>query len=379
MIRAKAYSAGSAEVGRGFEPGALAKLPGRGKVMTEHFWIGTAVILLSGAMNGSFALPMKYAKAWRWENTWLIYAMVGLLLSPWALTWGFVPHFREVYRGIPVAAVLLPVVFGLLWGIAQVTFGVGIAAVGMALAFAVVAGLSCLAGSMVPLVVLHPLEILSPRGVLFLVSVPILMAGLALYGLAGRRREREQAPAASRADSKAISFMTGLGICIFTGIVGCSWNLGFAFSNGILARSTSLGAGSITSTYALWPLILTAGFIPNLVYCSYLLFRNGSWSLIGARGSVKEALLGATMGLLWLGGILGYGVGAGLVGRFGTSLGFTLFTAGQILASNLLGVLTGEWKGTSSRTMGLLKGAVVAILISVIVLNLGGLFSGHSQ
>jgi L-rhamnose-H+ transport protein len=326
-------------------------------------------------MNGSFALPMKYARAWRWENTWLIFAVVALLILPWALACGLVPHFSEVYRGIPIATLLLPLIFGLLWGIAQVTFGLGIAAVGMALAFAVVAGLSCLAGSLVPLVVLHPLEILSPRGILLLVRIPILLVGLVLYGTSGRRREREQAPTAP----KALSLKAGLGICIFTGIVGSSWNLGFAFSGGILTRSTALGAGSITSTYALWPLILTAGFVPNLLYCSYLLFRNGTWSLFGVGGSAKEASLGAGMGLLWLGGILGYGVGAGLVGRFGTSLGFALFTAGQILASNLLGIFTGEWKGTSPRTMGLLKGAVVAILISVIVLNLGGLFSGQSR
>ena len=203
--------------------------------------------------------------------------------------------------------------------------------------------------------------------------------GLVLYGTSGRRREREQPPAAPLGGSKAISLKVGLGICIFTGIVGSSWNLGFAFSGGIVARSISLGAGPITSSYVLWPLILTAGFIPNLLYCSYLLFRNGTWSLFGASGSAEEALLGAGMGFLWLGGILSYGVGAGLVGRFGTSLGFALFTAGQILASNLLGIFTGEWKGTSPRTMGLLKGAVVAILISVIVLNLGGLFSGNSH
>ena len=62
--------------------------------MTEHFWLGAAIIFLGGAMNGSFALPMKYAKAWRWENTWLIYAVVALLISPWALACGFVPHFQ---------------------------------------------------------------------------------------------------------------------------------------------------------------------------------------------------------------------------------------------------------------------------------------------
>jgi hypothetical protein len=63
-----------------------------------------------------------------------------------------------------------------------------------------------------------------------------------------------------------------------------------------------------------------------------------------------------------------------LVGQYGTSIGFTLFIAAQILASSILGILTGEWKATSPRTRRGLAGALVVTLISVIVLNLGGLF-----
>jgi uncharacterized membrane protein YgaE (UPF0421/DUF939 family) len=46
----------------------------------------------------------------------------------------------------------------------------------------------------------------------------------------------------------------------------------------------------------------------------------------------------------------------------------------MILSSNFLGILTGEWKGTSPGTRRVLTAAVVVILISVLVLNLGGLF-----
>jgi hypothetical protein len=80
------------------------------------------------------------------------------------------------------------------------------------------------------------------------------------------------------------------------------------------------------------------------------------------------------MGLLWLSGMVGYGIGATLVGKYGTSLGFALFITAMILSSNFLGILTGEWKATSLRTRRVLTAAVVVILISVLVLNLGGLF-----
>jgi L-rhamnose-H+ transport protein len=300
-----------------------------------------------------------------------------LLIVPWLLAAGFVPHLKDVYCGVASRALLAPLIFGFLWGIAQVTFGLGISAVGMALAFAVVAGLSCLTGSLVPLLVLHPADLLRPRGILLLISMPILFAGLVLYGMAGHRREKEQKPAGSAASAAgvaAMTFMTGLAICIFTGIFGSNINLGFAFSGPILERAVALGAIPVTSTYASWALVLGAGFIPNLAYCFLLLFRNGTWPLFLKPGGARETGLAVAMGLLWLSGMVGYGIGATLVGKYGTSLGYTLFITAMILSSNFLGILTGEWRATSFATRRVLAAAVVVILISVLVLNLGGLY-----
>ena len=80
------------------------------------------------------------------------------------------------------------------------------------------------------------------------------------------------------------------------------------------------------------------------------------------------------MGLLWLAGIVLYGLGATLVGRYGTSVGFAAFVSAQILASNTLGILSGEWKATSAHTRKLLTAGVAVIVAAVIVLSLGGLF-----
>jgi L-rhamnose-H+ transport protein len=342
--------------------------------MGDSFFLGMGVILLSGALNGSFALPMKYSRRWRWENTWLVFAIVALLVCPWIVAAGFVPHLARIYQTVSARAFIYPIAFGFLWGIAQTTFGLGIAAVGMALAFAVVAGLACLSGSLVPLLALSPSALFQPRGVLLLVSIPILLLGLVLYGKAGRRRETERKDLGAAARGPVRSFAAGLAICIFTGVVGSAWNIGFAFSGPILHNSSQLGAGLLTSPYAAWALILTAGLIPNLLYCLLLLSRNRAWLLFGGTGSLRDASLSLAMALLWVAGIFGYGIGATLVGRYGTSLGFTLFIAAQILASSSLGVLTGEWKATSSKTRRELASAVVLTLVAVVVLNLGGLF-----
>jgi len=341
--------------------------------MAEQFSLGMAIIFVSGALNGSFALPMKYARRWNWENTWLVFALVALVLIPWLLAVGFVPNLGTVYRQVSSRQLASPAVFGFLWGIAQCTFGLGIETVGMALAFSVVAGLACLSGSLVPLLVIDPSELIRPRGILLLISIPILLAALVFFGKAGRRREREQGAEPSAPSRVSYSFRAGLAICVFTGLVGSAWNVGFAFSGPILRSGAAAGAGSLASPYAVWAVILSAGFVPNLIYCAYLLSRNKTWPRF-REGALRETMLGVAMGFLWLSGIVGYGIGATFAGRYGTSIGFTLFIAAQILASNTLGMLTGEWKGTSARTRQILTTAVAVTLVSVIVLNLGGLF-----
>jgi len=342
--------------------------------MSGHFWLGMAIIFVSGVLNGSFPAPMKYSRRWRWENTWLVFATLALLLLPWLLASGFVPGLAELYRGAAPRMLLYPLVFGFFWGIAQVTFGLGISAVGMALAIAVVSGLSCLGGSLVPLLVLSPAALLQPRGLLMLSSMPVLIAGLSFCGAAGQRREKEQASVATPASGRGRSFLVGLGICIFTGIFGANINLGFVFGGGLLRRSIEMGANPITATYAVWALVLGAGFIPNLLYCLYLLIRDRTWSLFHQTGWPAEALLGVAMALLWLGGMVGYGIGATLAGKYGTSVGYVLLAASIILASNLLGILTGEWRATSPKTRKLLAAGIALIVGSVIILNLGGLF-----
>lgn len=342
--------------------------------MTEHFWQGMAIIFFSGACNGSFALPMKYARRWRWENTWLVFAALSLMILPWVLAAGFVPRLMEVYREVSGRALFYPLLFGFVWGVAMTTYGVCIDMVGIALAIAVVAGLSCLFGSLIPLLVFNPADLVRPRGLLLLVSMPILFLGLILYSKAGRRRESEQASPQSAFGGATAGFKTGLAICIFTGIIGPSFNIGFAFSGDIMRHSLALGASPLTSTYAVWSLVLGAGFIPNLFYCLFLLLRHRGWSLFLDSGWVKETLLAVAMTLVWFTGIVSYGIGATLVGKYGTSVGFALFIAATILSSNLVGIVTGEWKNTSQGTTKLLVCAGAATLASVLVLNLGGLF-----
>jgi L-rhamnose-H+ transport protein len=343
--------------------------------MIERFWLGMAIIFISGIFNGSFALPMKYARNWKWENTWFVYSAVGILLLPWVMAFGFVPHLTEVYGGVSTRVLVLAVTFGLLWGIAQVTYGLSLKAVGLAVAVSVVSGLACLSGALVPLLVLSPADLFRARGVLLLCSMPILFVGLVFYSLASRNREKEQRRESPAQVSSDGNFKAGLALCIFTGVVGSCFNLGYAFSGDIIRKSLDSGASPLTAGYGVWSLVFCAGSIPNICYCLYRLFRNRTFGAFRQKGWPRETLFGVLMAVIWLSGLLLYGAGVTLAGRFGSSTGFTLFLTMSVLSSTVLGVFAGEWKSTSQRTRGLLALGVSAMVLSVVVLNLGGLFS----
>ena len=246
--------------------------------------------------------------------------------------------------------------------------------VGVALTYAVVSGLACLSGSLVPMLAFHPEELFRPRGLMLLLSIPFLIVGLIFYAFAGRRREKEQADPDAATSAPKSSFATGMALCIFTGIFASSYNLGFAFGGDVIRASQRHGAGPLTSTYAVWGLVLGAGFLPNLVYCVYLLVKNRTANLFARSGWTREAVLAVAMALMWVTAVLSYGIGATLVGADGTSVGYMLFLAASILFANAFGLMAGEWKGASVRTKRLLFAAVAFILIAVIVVNLGGLF-----
>jgi L-rhamnose-H+ transport protein len=342
--------------------------------MGNHFWLGMAVILSSGAMNAGFSLPMKSSRSWKWENLWLVFSTVGVLILPWTLAWALVPGLPHVYAAAGARTLLLPLLFGLLWGFAQVTFGLSLRIVGVALTFAVVAGLGSLSGSLIPLLVFHREELFRPRGLLLFLSIPFLMVGLIFFGRAGRTREKEQATRNAGSSPPASSFATGMALCIFTGIFASSWNLGFAFGGEVIRAALRQGAGSLSAPYAVWGPVLGAGFIPNLLYCIYLLAKNRTAGLFFSSGWTREALLALAMAFLWVTAILGYGIGATLVGASGTSTGYMLFVAASILFATAFGLLTGEWRGASARTSRLLFAAIAFILTAVVILNLGGLF-----
>lgn len=167
--------------------------------MSEQLVVGIGLVILAGLLNGSFAAPMKRMPAWRWENSWLIFAVTGLIVFPWIITLATIPHVGEVYAAATSATIWKVVLFGIAWGVGSTLFGIGISRVGMALGFAIILGITASFGSLFPLAVLHPEELHSKRGEALIIGTAIMMAGLIFLALAGNAASAIWGPRARRA------------------------------------------------------------------------------------------------------------------------------------------------------------------------------------
>src|SRR6201982_1458831 len=180
-----------------------------GNVLSE-----LAVVVVAGILNGSFAAPMKRITGWRWENSWLIFAVSGLVVFPWIINFGTVPNVPNIYAGASASTLLKVILFGALWGAGATLFGLGISRVGMALGFALILGITASFGSLLPLVILHPEQLLAKRGLALIGGSAVMALGLYFLALAGRTREHDLG---ADGDTRS-GFTVGLVICILSGV-----------------------------------------------------------------------------------------------------------------------------------------------------------------
>ncbi len=66
-----------------------------------HKWrpipaLGVLIFALGGLAGAVFYLPFKKVKNWAWESYWLVYAVFGLVVVPWALALGTSPNVLAV-------------------------------------------------------------------------------------------------------------------------------------------------------------------------------------------------------------------------------------------------------------------------------------------
>lgn len=328
--------------------------------------VGLLMLFAAGAMNASFTVPMKFTRRWAWENTWLVWTVYALIILPIAVTFATVPSLGRVYGEAGDTLVAKVVVFGAGWGVAQVLLGLAVEAIGIALTFSIVLGLSAALGSVIPLVQLHRDEIFSNGGIGVLVGVALVIIGVAVLAVAGRQREA----AVSTAPEVGKSFGRGLAIAVSSGILAAFMNFALAFGAPLNQLAEKAGASASWAPNAIWLLVMTAGAVPSLIYCVYLIHKNNAGPNFSASGTRSYWLLALIMALFWFVSTLMYGVASGKLGDLGPALGWPLFMSLIVIFATVLGYATGEWKRASGRPVRTMIAGVMVLVIAVVVLSI---------
>ncbi len=328
---------------------------------------GLLLLLLAGITNASFTLPMKFTRRWAWENTWLMWTIFALIVFPPAMTLLTVPRLEELYAEAGTGLILTVAGFGAGWGIAQVLFGLAVEAIGIALTFSIVLGMSAAIGSVIPLLRLHPEKILSKGGMGLMLGVALVIVGVVICAIAGHRREAATAESGNVKSGR--TYGQGLMFAIACGFGASMVNLGLVFGAPLLASARRMGAAPLWAPNAAWLPVLLAGAIPNLAYCIYLLNKNKTSNRFAQSGTSRYWFYAFLMALFWFGSTSLYGIASEKLGSWGTILGWPLFMSLIVITASVLGIVTGEWRESGKRPLQIQIGAVAVLVLAVFVLS----------
>jgi len=324
---------------------------------------GLLILVLAGVMNASFALPMKYARRWAWENTWLVWSLFALLLLPVVVTCSTVSHLSEIYHSAASGILLQVIVFGAGWGVAQVFFGVAVDAIGIALTFSLVLGTSAAVGALVPLIRLHPERLNTSSGQGLIAGVVLVIAGVLVCAVAGRRREKALKGHSGLQKNSTL----GLVLAILCGFGASFVNFGLTFGAPLIRAARSFGANELNASNAVWLPLLVAGSVPNLLYCFWRMRKNRTGSRLADGGAGHWGLAWA-MAVLWFGSTILYGISTVKLGVWGPILGWPLFMSLIVITASLLGMLTGEWKHSGFSPLRIQWTGVALLVVAVFIL-----------
>lgn len=334
--------------------------------MEASLLLGLLIVSAGGLFNGAFAYPMSRIRKWEWENIWLAYAFFGFVLIPTAGMVVAFPGFLEVYLASG-SRILLVFLFGHLWGWGATAFGLGVARLGMSLAFALILGITTFVGTTVPLLASGEGLV---QGIPFMAGLVLLVGGIGLFGLAGHRREQEKGEKTSEISAPG-GYMAGVVICIVSGLLSSAFNIGVSAAQPVQELAAARGAGTWAAANVYWPALLLGGFLANLAYCGYRLFSNRTLGLFQQGGSREW---GGTffMGASWIAGVFLYGFAAFRLGAQGPILGWPIYMSFTILTAYVLGVLAGEWKGVTGGSRRLMKVALLTMIVALFVIARSG-------
>ena len=322
------------------------------------------LLIFASFFQGTFGLGMKYMNPMSWESWWVVHVLVAMILFPmiWAIV--AIPDLFEIISNSPNDAIYLAMLFGFLWGIGGIMFGVSVPYIGLSLTMGIVMGLAGSAGSLIPLFQIENATS-QPSFPYIIAGLLISLIGVAITAKAGIERDK-----LLNSDNKSSNIVKGILIAVTCGLLSSLLNVGFANAAPIAEKAQEYGVIARNSSLAAWVVVLLGAFMMNFGYAIFLLIKNNSWSTFSLKNAKNAYKWSFIAGFCWFAALGVYGQGAALLGEIGPVIGWPILLGLSLIISNYWAYRAGEWKNARKPFNKLLLGLLV-LIVSAVVLGLG--------
>ena len=346
--------------------------------MEASAMFGFILLLLGAACGGSFGLPSKFVKKETpWENLWGPFFFFVTIAMPVLLGPVLVKDFCALFTGAGMGVLIMPLVFGLLWGAGSMTLGMSFTFIGLSLAYSLNYGAQIITGAIVPMVLHHREQILTARGGVILLGVAVCLVGVVVSGRAAILKDRsmkKDAPAEAPSDGgmKKPKMSAGLVLAVVSGVLCACYGVAASYT-GPLAKiaEEQFHNEPWRVSWATTTVILWGGAVSSCLYCAFKLTKNGTWKNFAAAGTGRTLGLALAMAFLHNGACFLFNLGFPKLGDLGVSVGYAVFMSFAIIVGNVNGFLTKEWKGASRQSVGWIGGGITVLIVGVCLLAAG--------
>jgi len=338
--------------------------------------LGVVFHAIGGLAAGSFYAPCKKVKGWAWETYWLVLGIFAWIVTPLVMASVVTPGFVGIIKAVPRNVVFWSYFFGVLWGIGGLTFGLTMRYLGISLGMSVALGFCAVFGTLVPPIFAGQFMglVTSASGLVTLAGVAICLLGIAMCGKAGMMKEKDLSAEEKTEGIAEFDFKKGIWVASVAGVLSACMAYAFQAGDPIQKLAVEKGVPAVRSNIPLLVVILLGGFTTNCIWCLLLSRKNKTFSdyrKADEGGSLGlNYLLCMIAGVLWYLQFFFYGMGSTQMGKYDFA-SWSLHMAFIIITSNVIGLLTREWRGSSRKTIQVVVSGVIVLLLSTIVIGCG--------
>ncbi|HMF63754.1 MAG TPA: L-rhamnose/proton symporter RhaT [Edaphobacter sp.] len=378
--------------------------------MGPNPFIGVIYHWIGGFASATNFIPFRGIKRWSWEIYWLIQGFAAWIVAPIVLASIFVPHLFGILHEAPSSSIFYALLWGALWGVGGLTFGLAIRYLGIALGYAIALGLCTAFGTLIPPIYDGSIKVIlhETSGQIILLGVVVCLIAVAINGAAGLSKEKEITPEEkAEAGESDFSFGKGIAVAVFAGIMSSFFAFGLKAGApiGEIAKRELLANNRLD----LWQnlpiliVVLWGGFLTNFIWSAILIIKNKSvkqfvgepgqnpmrathasgdtlvdfdpldastYDRLAPRTLIANYLFAALAGVIWYFQFFFYSMGQTKMGKYDFS-SWTLHMASIIIFATLWGLFLKEWHGTSRRTKVLVSCGLFLLIASTVVVGYG--------